>query len=200
MPNRLVEFGFIISRGDKRSVELAIPQDMQCKPGVAFIPKPMTKSDRHPLNHGGESLAGKFSYQFYALSRRRAANQSTNPIHSKEKTMKRNLIRLGFGLTALLFTAMPALAQPAAAPAEGGSGLGRGLGLLGAIIGMGIAAGLCGIGQGRVASAACEGMARNPNAANRVQLALILGLAFIETLVIFTLVVVLIYAPSFPAL
>lgn len=110
--------------------------------------------------------------------------------------MKRNLIRLGFGLTALLMSAMPALAQPAAGAAEGSSGLSKGLGLLGAIIGMGIAAGLCGLGQGKVASAACEGMARNPGAANRVQLALILGLAFIETLVIFTLVVVLIYAPT----
>jgi F-type H+-transporting ATPase subunit c len=168
---------------------------MQCKPGVAFFPKPMTKSDRHPLNRSGANPAGKFSYWFYALSRRRAANQSTQSI-SKEKTMKRNLIRLGFGLTALLFSAMPALAQPAAGAAEGGSGLGKGLGLLGAVIGMGIAAGLCGLGQGKVASAACEGMARNPGAANRVQLALILGLAFIETLVIFTLVVVLIYAPT----
>jgi F-type H+-transporting ATPase subunit c len=167
---------------------------MQCKPGVAFIQKPMTKSDEHPLNRGGASVTGKFSYLFYAHSRRRAANQSTQSI-SKEKTMKRNLIRLGFGLMAVLISAMPALAAEPGAPAEG-SGLGKGLGLLGAIIGMGIAAGLCGLGQGRVASAACEGMARNPGAANRVQLALILGLAFIETLVIFTLVVVLIYAPT----
>jgi F-type H+-transporting ATPase subunit c len=121
-------------------------------------------------------------------------NQSTQSI-SKEKTMKRNLIRLGFGLTAALFSAMPALAAEPGAPAEG-AGISKGLGLLGAIIGMGIAAGLCGLGQGRVASAACEGMARNPGAYNRVQLALILGLAFIETLVIFTLVVVLIYAPK----
>jgi len=108
--------------------------------------------------------------------------------------MKRNLIRLGFGLMAVLFTAVPAFAQT---PEQGdGGSLGRGLGLLGAIIGMGIAAGLCGIGQGRVAAAACEGMARNPGAYNRVQLALILGLAFIETLVIFTLVVVLLNAPK----
>lgn len=109
--------------------------------------------------------------------------------------MKRNLIRLGFGLMAVLISAMPALAAEPG-PAAEGSSISKGLGLLGAIIGMGIAAGLCGLGQGRVASAACEGMARNPGAANRVQLALILGLAFIETLVIFTLVVVLIYAPT----
>ncbi len=108
--------------------------------------------------------------------------------------MKRNLTRLSLSLMAVLFTAVPAFAQAPAAN-EGGN-LGKGLGLLGAIIGMGIAAGLCGIGQGRVAAAACEGMARNPGAYNRVQLALILGLAFIETLVIFTLVVVLLNAPT----
>jgi hypothetical protein len=45
---------------------------MQCKPGVAFILKPMTKSDGHPLNRGGATVAGKFSYLFLALSRRRA--------------------------------------------------------------------------------------------------------------------------------
>ena len=109
--------------------------------------------------------------------------------------MKRNLIRLGFGLMALFISAAPALAAEPGTATEGG-GSGRGLGLLGAIIGMGIAAGLAGLGQGKVAAAACEGMARNPGAANRVQLALILGLAFIETLVIFTLVTVLLKAPT----
>ena len=108
--------------------------------------------------------------------------------------MKRNLIRLGLSLMAVAFTAIPAFAQ--APPASEGSNLGKGLGLLGALIGMGIAAGLCGIGQGRVAAAACEGMARNPSAYNRVQIALILGLAFIETLVIFTLLAVFINAPT----
>ncbi|HEY8461052.1 MAG TPA: ATP synthase F0 subunit C [Blastocatellia bacterium] len=109
--------------------------------------------------------------------------------------MKSKMIRFGFGLMAVLFSAMPALAAEPGTGAEG-AGASRGLGLLGAVLGMGIAAGLAGLGQGRVAAAACEGMARNPGAANRVQLALILGLAFIETLVIFTLVIVLIKAPT----
>jgi F-type H+-transporting ATPase subunit c len=104
--------------------------------------------------------------------------------------MKRNLIRLGFGLTTVLFSAMTALAQQPAGGAAEGAGLRRGLGYIGAAIGFGIAAGLCGIGQGRVAAAACEGMARNPGAYNRVQTALILGLAFIETLVLFSFVIV----------
>jgi hypothetical protein len=33
----------------------------------------MTKSAKHPLNHSGAGLAGKFSYLLYALSRRRDA-------------------------------------------------------------------------------------------------------------------------------
>ena len=109
--------------------------------------------------------------------------------------MKRNLIRLAVSLMTLAFTAVGALAQtpPGAAEVSWSS---KGLGYLGAVIGFGIAAGLCGIGQGRVAAAACEGMARNPSAYNRVQLALILGLAFIETLVIFTFVVVLLKVPN----
>ena len=53
---------------------------------------------------------------------------------------------------------------------------------------MGIAAGLCGIGQGRVGAAACEAIARNPGAAGAIRTAMILGLVFIETLVLFTLV------------
>jgi F-type H+-transporting ATPase subunit c len=108
--------------------------------------------------------------------------------------MKRNLIRLGLSLAATLFAAMPAFAQTPGA-SEGG-GISAGLGFLGAVVGFGLAAGLCGLGQGRVAAAACEGMARNPGAYNRVQLALILGLAFIETLVIFTFVVVLLKVPN----
>ena len=69
--------------------------------------------------------------------------------------------------------------------------VGSGLKYLGAGVGFAIAAGLCGLGQGRIAAAACEGLARNPGAGGRIQTAMILGLAFVETLVIFTFVVVL---------
>ncbi len=104
--------------------------------------------------------------------------------------MKRNFVRFGMAVMTVLFSAMTAMAQEPAA-ATGGD-MSRGLGFLAAGIGFAIAAGLCGLSQAKVASAACEGMARNPSAYNRIQLALILGLAFIETLVIFTFVVVLI--------
>jgi F-type H+-transporting ATPase subunit c len=55
---------------------------------------------------------------------------------------------------------------------------------------MAIAAGLAALGQAKIGAAACEGMARNPAARAGIQLAMILGLAFVESLVLFTLVVV----------
>ena len=55
---------------------------------------------------------------------------------------------------------------------------------------MAIAAGFCGLGQGRVAAAACEGIARNPGAGGTIRTAMILGLVFIETLALFTLAII----------
>ena len=45
------------------------------------------------------------------------------------------------------------------------------------------------MGQGRAASAALEGISRNPGAAARIQTPMILGLALIESLVLFALVI-----------
>lgn len=47
-----------------------------------------------------------------------------------------------------------------------------------------------GLGQGRAASAALEGICRNPTSAATVQTPMLIGLAMIESLVIFALVVV----------
>ena len=55
---------------------------------------------------------------------------------------------------------------------------------------MAIASSLCGLAQGRAISAACEGLARNPGAAAAIRFALLLGLALIESLAIYTLVVI----------
>ena len=58
------------------------------------------------------------------------------------------------------------------------------------VIAAGLAIGLAAIGgtfsQGKVAATALEGIARNPNAADKVFVPMILGLAFIESLVLFT--------------
>ena len=45
------------------------------------------------------------------------------------------------------------------------------------------------LGQGRMAAAAMESIGRNPNAAPSIQLPMILGLAFIEALAIYALII-----------
>ncbi len=59
-----------------------------------------------------------------------------------------------------------------------------------ASFGFAIAAAAGAIGQSRIASAAVEGAARNPGAAGRIQTMMILGLALIESLVLFALLIV----------
>ena len=85
-------------------------------------------------------------------------------------------------LAALCF-AVPAFADGGSAPIN--------LVPIGAGIGMAMAAGLCGLGQGRATASACEALARNPGARGGFMIFLILGLAFIESLTLFTLVIIL---------
>ena len=61
-------------------------------------------------------------------------------------------------------------------------------------IGMAIAAAGCGIGQGKAAASAAEAVARNPGARASIQLFLIFGLAFIESLALFTFVMIFLKA------
>ena len=67
--------------------------------------------------------------------------------------------------------------------------------------GLGFAAGLCGIGQGLAVKAAMEGTARNPEASGKITVGMIIGLAMIEALTIYALVVALIilFADPFKA-
>jgi F-type H+-transporting ATPase subunit c len=62
-----------------------------------------------------------------------------------------------------------------------------------AAFGMAIASGLCGLAQGKAIAAAVEGMARNPGAAKAIQLAMLIGLAFVESLALYTLLIVFMY-------
>ena len=63
---------------------------------------------------------------------------------------------------------------------------------LAAGIGMAIASGLCGLGQGKAAAGAAEGIARNPSAAGPIRAAMLLGLVLIESLALYTLVIIFI--------
>ncbi len=83
------------------------------------------------------------------------------------------------------------LFAPAAFAQEtGAAGSSKAISGLAVGFGMAIAAFGCGLAQGRIASAACEGMARNPGAAGAIRAAMILGLVFVETLVLFTLAMI----------
>ena len=55
---------------------------------------------------------------------------------------------------------------------------------------MAIASSFCAIAQAKATAAACEGLARNPGAAPAIRFALILALVLIETLALYTLVIV----------
>lgn len=90
-------------------------------------------------------------------------------------------------LTTLTILAMIALLPTAAFAAEGGA---SGMTNMAKAILLGLAAIGGTFAQGRAASAALEGICRNPNAASTVTTPMILGLSFIESLVIFALVVV----------
>jgi F-type H+-transporting ATPase subunit c len=89
-----------------------------------------------------------------------------------------------------LFMTLSALCLATPAFAQSTSGGSNGLVALAAGLSMGIAAGLCGIGQGIAAGSATEAVARNPGARAGILTLLVLGLAFIESLALFTLVIV----------
>jgi len=78
-----------------------------------------------------------------------------------------------------------AFAQEGAA-ASGGSSAAAAIGA-GLAIGMAVIGGA--LGQGRAAAAALEGISRNPGAAPRIQTPMILGLALIESLVLFAFLI-----------
>lgn len=102
----------------------------------------------------------------------------------------RKLLTIALGLGALIVMSGVAVAAQDASPAMDGGSLG--MTYLAVAIGMAIAATGCGIGQGMGLKGACEGTARNPEAGGKLMVTLILGLAFIESLAIYALVVNLI--------
>ncbi len=96
-----------------------------------------------------------------------------------------------FMTLAALILATPAFAQTAAAAGDAS----RTQWIpLGASLGMALAAGLCGLGQGRATASASEALARNPGARPGIFLFLLIGLAFIESLALFTFVIIFIKA------
>nr|WP_245522257.1 ATP synthase F0 subunit C [Thermocrinis albus] len=85
---------------------------------------------------------------------------------------------------------MPVLAM-AAEPAQGET-LKQGLMYLGAGLAIGLAALGTGIGMGHAVRGTQEGIARNPTVGGRLQTVMFIGLAFIETLALYALLVAII--------
>src|SRR5438270_10057562 len=94
----------------------------------------------------------------------------------------RRVASLLFMFMAVLTMATPVFAQGTANPS--------GAYPWGYALAMAIASGLCGLGQGKATAGAAEALARNPGARAGIQFALILGLALIESLALYTLVIV----------
>ena len=88
-----------------------------------------------------------------------------------------------------LFVALPAFAQEGAASAAASADGRQGMFAVGAGLAIGLAALGGGIGQGRAAGSALEGIVRNPSASGKVFVPFILGMALIESLVLFGLLI-----------
>jgi F-type H+-transporting ATPase subunit c len=99
------------------------------------------------------------------------------------------LVRRSLILAGMAVLAFPGLALAADAPA--GSLVGP-YSVVVAGFAMAFAAGLCALGQGKAIASAVDAMARQPGAAARIQTAMIIGLALIESLAIYVLVVAMI--------
>lgn len=103
-------------------------------------------------------------------------------------------ILLLFFLFALVVV-LPALAQEAGGPAggaaaaqAGGNQINKWIAIACAF-GLGFASAVCGLAQSNAIRGAVDGIARNPGAADAIRGALIIGLALIESLVIYVLLI-----------
>ena len=89
-------------------------------------------------------------------------------------------------LLTFLIAIMPAIAMAAE---EGGLSLEKGLLYLGAGLAIGLAGLGAGVGMGHAVRGTQEGIARNPNAGGRLQTIMFIGLAFIETIALYGLLI-----------
>jgi F-type H+-transporting ATPase subunit c len=111
----------------------------------------------------------------------------------------RKWLILGLASLAILFLTNPVFAQEASNKLIIGFGIYSAI-ILAAGLAVGLAALGCGIGMGHATRGACEGIARNPELAGRLTVTMILGIALIESLTIYALVIALILLYANPVL
>ncbi|HEV2474536.1 MAG TPA: ATP synthase F0 subunit C [Chthonomonadales bacterium] len=89
-----------------------------------------------------------------------------------------------------VFMALAALCFAIPAFADSGSAV-INMAPIGIGLGMGLAAGGCGIGQGKAVGSSTEALARNPGTRAGLFMFMLIGLAFIESLTLFTFAMIL---------
>jgi len=109
-----------------------------------------------------------------------------HPLAANFKGSRRNMRKLQY-----VFMALAALCFAMPAFADGGSTV-MDLAPVGVGLGMGLAAGLCGLGQGKAVGSTTEALARNPGTRAGLLMFMIIGLAFIESLTLFTFAMIII--------
>jgi F-type H+-transporting ATPase subunit c len=100
---------------------------------------------------------------------------------------RRFLTMMGAAIAIMLGSPLIAMAQQGSAAGE--SGLRAGLIALGAGLAIGVGALGCGIGQGKLAASAMESLGRNPNSEPQIRTWMIVGLAFVESLSLYALLI-----------
>ncbi|MBU0729095.1 MAG: ATP synthase F0 subunit C [Proteobacteria bacterium] len=103
-------------------------------------------------------------------------------------------------LTVLMVLALSGIALASGGEAPMASGVNIALVCLAAALSVGVAALGCGIGMGSGIGGACSGIARNPEASGKITVTMIIGLALIESLTIYGLVISLILLFANPLL
>ncbi len=107
-------------------------------------------------------------------------------------------------LSVLMVLAMSTVAMASEAAAEAAATAAPAVNLalvcLAAALSVGVAALGCGIGMGAGIGGACSGIARNPEASGKITVTMIIGLALIESLTIYGLVISLILLFANPLL
>jgi len=107
-------------------------------------------------------------------------------------------------VSSVLSAAMVLGVSSLAMASEGGAAAADGMTLALICIAAGLAVGLaalgCGVGMGHGVGGACTGIARNPEVSGKIQVNMIIGLALIESLTIYGLVIALILLYANPLL
>lgn len=111
--------------------------------------------------------------------------------------MKKLLLGASSALLVSLYS-LSALAQEAATAAGASNANDKSMAaMIAAGLAIGIAAFGGALGQGRIGAAALEGIARNPGASGKITTPMILGLALVESLVLYAFVIAfLLYGKS----